>query len=119
MGKYNYLAQQPKNLEKQPVHPIWRGIGCLMIVLMPIVAYAAASLLVDAALKYGWVNISRDLTQSVYIPVVLKPVPHLFANLALSIILIFIGYGFLVFLYALVYKFSGTSKMGPYDSPPI
>ena len=111
MGKYFYMAQQPKKPEKTPVHPIWQGIGCLMIVLMPIVAYAAASLLIDAALKNHWVDISGELIQTVFVPIILLPVPHLYANLALSILLLIVGYSFLVFLYALIYKFSGPSKV--------
>ena len=49
MGKYERFdnfaqVQQP---EDKGLHPIWRGIGCLMLILIPIIAFAAADTFYD------------------------------------------------------------------------
>ena len=38
--------QQP---EDKGIHPIWRGIGCLLLILIPIIAFAAADTFYDNA----------------------------------------------------------------------
>lgn len=120
MGKYRYLKVEPQELKQQnTVHPVWRGIGCFMIILIPILSYAMASVLVDLNIKNHWIVIPAELSRTVFIPLMHKSVPHLYINLALAILIAFMGYGFLVFLYSLIYKFSGPSKYGPYDSPPM
>ena len=119
MGKYQYLRIQPKQKKSSQVHPVWRGIGCFMMILMPVIAYAAATILIDANLKNHWVTIPADLNQTVYIPFLHKLVPHFYLNLALTVLLVFIGYGVLVSIYSVIYKLSAPPKYGPYDSPPL
>ena len=43
--KYNPRANMPSRPYR--VHPIWRGIGCFMMVLIPVMSYAGAVLLVE------------------------------------------------------------------------
>ena len=43
--KFQEMQQQPAS----QVHPIWRGIGCVMLILIPILAYAAADTFFDNA----------------------------------------------------------------------
>ena len=54
MSKYSSYSRpkpKPRNLG---VHPVMRGIGCIMIVLVPILAYGAAVLLVNYGGTQGW-----------------------------------------------------------------
>jgi hypothetical protein len=58
-GKYSrYQSDRgPTREEMRRIHPIWRGVGFAMIVLFPIIAYAAMKLL----LRFPWFPLPVDL----------------------------------------------------------
>ena len=46
MSKYkSYQAPPPERRYK--IHPIWQGIGCIMLLVVPVLAFIAAQVLVD------------------------------------------------------------------------
>jgi peptidoglycan/LPS O-acetylase OafA/YrhL len=53
MGKYARYTR-PKPERSRAIHPIWRGIGCLLIVIVPLLSFAGAVALVDYGLGQGW-----------------------------------------------------------------
>lgn len=117
MGKYT--KYEAPRAARQPwiIHPIWRGIGCLLLVLIPILSYAGAVLLVQENLLQGWIFLPRELVQTVNLPAI-GPVPFLLANLVTALLLSLLGFGVLTALYSLLYKLVGPSKYGPMDAPP-
>jgi len=115
MSKYDpTYAQTSRSLRTRSVHPIWRGIGCFLLILLPIISFAGAKLLVQANIEQRWINIPQELTGSFSAPLVGRV---LFADLAVWIILIVIGFGMLTVIYALFYRLLGPSR-GPLESPP-
>jgi hypothetical protein len=60
MGKYDYFkrAQEDDNSKKE-VHPVWRGIGCLLNILTPIISGAAAMVVVEYGKSQGWPFLSQ------------------------------------------------------------
>jgi len=116
MSKYD-PTYQPKSRRSilPPTHPIWRGIGCLLLILLPIIAFAGAKLLVQANRTRRWIQIPAELTGSFLIPVVGRVY---YADLAVTVGLIIIGFGIITVVYAIVYKFLGIPRYGPLDSPP-
>jgi len=118
MGKYDKFSGQSR-MAKRPwqIHPIWRGIGCLMMVLIPIMSYAGAVLLVDANMEQRWVPVPFEFMRRVRLPV-LGSIDHLYANLLVTVVLSIIGFALLTAVYALVYRFIGPPSLGPYDAPP-
>jgi len=123
MGRYSSFHQKSQ-MEDRPwkVHPIWRGIGCLMIILIPVMSYAGAYLLVEENAKAGWIPESfwsPELMNPVTIPTTTISVPHLYGTLLLTVVLMLIGYGVLMVFYALVYSALGPPRLGPLDAAPI
>jgi hypothetical protein len=116
-GRYE-KQMQPK---KRPweIHPIWRGIGCLLLILIPILSYAGAVLLVKANVDHRWVPAPFELMRTVDIPIVLISIDHLFANLMVAVLLMLIGFGILMMFYSLLYSVLGPPRYGPLDSEPI
>lgn len=98
-----------------PVHPVWRGIGCFLLILLPIVSFAGAKLLVQANNRQRWVQIPTELKDSFFLPVIGRLI---FADLAVTVILIVIGFALLTAAYAVFYRILGISRYGPLDSPP-
>ena len=53
MGKYNYF-QKEKGPQNKGLHPVWRGIGCLITIITPIISGAASSVLVSFGKSQKW-----------------------------------------------------------------
>lgn len=118
MGKYDKYSSQSRMAERPwEIHPVWRGIGCLMMVLIPIISYAGAVLLVEANIEQRWVPVSFDLMRKINLPLI-GSVDHLFANLLVTVVLSIIGFALLTAAYALLYRFIGPPIAGPLDAPP-
>src|SRR6266508_1558210 len=55
MTKYSTAASRREGLKKpKQTHPIWRGIGCLLIIIITLISISAAKLTIDYGLKNGW-----------------------------------------------------------------
>lgn len=116
MSKYDpTYAQTSRSSSTSSVHPVWRGIGCILLILVPIISFAGAKLLVQENIKQHWIDIPQEMLGSISVPVVGRV---LFADLAVWIILIVIGFGILTVVYALFYRLLGPSRYGPLESPP-
>ena len=114
--KYNPQANMPKR--PWSIHPIWRGIGCFMMVLIPVMAYAGAVLLVEENTSQGWLPMPRELAQTIPLPMI-GNVPHLLANLVVALALSLVGFGVFTAIYSLFFSMVGPSRFGPLDAPPV
>lgn len=117
MGRYRSYTRQEVKERPWEVHPIWRGFGCILIILIPIMSYAAAVIVVRENLVNNWVILPEELTGSFVIPYLGARV--FFADIAATLLFMFIGYGILVLIYSVMYRIVGPSRYGPLDSPPI
>jgi hypothetical protein len=79
-------------------HPIWRGIGFLLIVLISVMSYAGASLLVKANQTNAWVAVPPEIQGGV------PWAPNLYAELIITFFLMMIGFVFLTIFYSIIYK---------------
>jgi hypothetical protein len=131
MSKYTSYSRpkpKPRNLG---VHPVMRGIGCVMIVLVPILAYGVAVLLVNFGATHGW-----PIPPDWYGPITVHPVlwqleglrsiwqfleaqNNLQANLIFTVALIVLIGGIMSMIYGYVYTLFGPPRYGPQDAPPI
>lgn len=121
MSKYARFDRRPPAKERPwTIHPIWRGIGCVMFLMIPVMSYAGAVLIVESNLLSRWIVMPPELMMTVRLPFVpLPPIPHLYANLLVGAVLVMLGFGALTILYALVFRLSGGSSLGPLDAPPV
>ena len=118
MGRYDRYTKKPGEEPDSTIHPVWRGIGCFFVIIIPIMAYAGSSLLVDANLEGGWVRIPAELARTVTIPFLAVVVPFLYAKLAVAVLLTVLGFGILSIIYSIMYSAVGPPKYGPTDAPP-
>lgn len=128
MGKYQKSVRVKE--KKQQQHPIWRGIGCLMIVIVPVMSYAIGlvtyPLFVNARLVpyelMGTPQVPDWMWSSPNVAGFLQTIighPNLKAILLLTVVYtVFIG-GLMSLLYAFIYRAFGPPKYGPMDAPPI
>lgn len=128
MGRYRETVKQGPTRAAGPP-PIWRGIGCLMIVLVPVISYAAAEVTMPFFLNRGLVP--RELLFTPQVPEWLRAVPVLaqafrflfgryaiLATLGLTFLYIIFFAGILTVIYAFMYRMATPSRYGPMDAPP-
>lgn len=101
------------------VHPIWRGIGCLMILIAPFVAVAAANLLVDMNMEAGWLPVPGNMLRPYTLPILDYTLEHAIATAIVAGLLLLLGFALIMIVYAIMYSIMGPPRYSPIDSPPI
>lgn len=119
MPKYDKFSDQSR-LKGRPwkIHPIWRGIGCILMIIIPVLAYAGAVLLIQANEKQHWLPMPRELTQPVTLPLI-GTINEFYILLIVTVLLMIIGFGVLTILYSLIYSTMGPPRLGPLDAEPV
>jgi hypothetical protein len=132
MGRYEKYEKRKfvANKTNAP-HPIWQGIGCLIIVILPVISYALADVTVQAGIKAHWSLLPYQLIgtprfpdfvwkfwQLTAIAGPLTRINNLYANLVLTGIYIIVLGGLSSLGYAIIYRFLGPPRYGPLDIPP-
>jgi hypothetical protein len=132
MGKYNSFKGREKvpGPKRHEVHPVMRGIGCIMLAIVPILSYGIAILLVNYGI--GRWPIPNNWLGTPKIPGLLlklqglRPVydflyvqNNLVANVVFAIVIAVVIFGLLSVVYGFIYKLAGPPQYGPTDEPPI
>jgi hypothetical protein len=130
MGKYSSTTQKESTLKKnKEPHPIWRGIGCLMMLIIPAISIIIGKLSVDFALENKW-RLPPELLGIPKLPDILSKsaglspllpmikIPNLYAYIAASIIFIMLISSVVSLIYAVVYRIANPYRYGPMDEPP-
>ena len=121
-----------KEQQERPwvIHPVWRGIGCALILLIPIMAWFAADLFLQTNKV---LPISSSFSKPIAVPYsniyeidrIIASFNHFTASqdllvgqLFFAVVFTFIGFGILSLIYAILFKAAGPSRYGPFDVPP-
>jgi hypothetical protein len=118
MGNYQQYQSRRSNPKPGSVHPVWRGIGCFLMLLIPIMSYAAAELLIEQNNSARWVAVPAELARTVPLPV-LGDMPHFYATLAVMILLMVLGFSLLTVVFAVFWGAVGPPRYGPLDARPL
>ena len=130
MTKYNSQIHNQEIKKMEGPHPIWRGIGCVMMILIPIVSYALAVVTIGFALQAKWPLPYQLLGRPQFplwmwstpqLAVLIRPlagIDNLYGNLFLTVVFMVILGGIFAFINAILYRFIGPPRYGPQDVPP-
>ena len=130
MGKYTFTEARREKAKETPA--IWRGFGCLLMIIIPIMAYAAGAMTIQSVYTNRPALIPRDLLFTVNVPGLVWqyfPVmaaffqkilnnPFLWVNLAAMVVYMLIFSGFISILYAALFRAFGPPRYGRLDAPP-
>jgi len=105
----NSYRQKPT--PKRETHPIWRAIGLIMAVLIPIISYAGALVLLDLNGQRHWMMIPADLVAS-------GADPLLYIKIGLTVFIAMVLYAIFLLINFMAYSVFGPSRYGPMDAPP-
>jgi hypothetical protein len=106
-----YRVDKPRNDEKKKVHPVWRGIGCVMMVIIPLISYIGAVQLVNNRATIPWVMIPPEIVYSA------GKDPLIFVKILYAIIITFLLYLLMAIVTFVINRFFGPSRYGKYDVP--
>ena len=128
MSKYSKFERKTPQA-RYKIHPIWAGIGFLMVIIVPIMAWAAATESVGLALKQGW-PMMYEFPRNLALPDILYTLPMI-GNIAGSLssianfpaiatfflIILVLLIGALSFAYAMIYRVIGPPRYSSQDAP--
>jgi hypothetical protein len=127
MGKYTFTA--PTNKPKEPP-AIWRGIGCILIIVVPIISLFIGTQLVNYALANN-IALPRELLGRPVLPDLIKnsyglyfvfgpleKIQNLYAILFASFVCLVLISSLISMVYAVVYRIVNPYRYGPTDAPP-
>jgi hypothetical protein len=131
MTKYTVASQQRRPVNAPPqVKPIWRGIGCIMMIVVPVVSFLLAVFTVNLAVAQDWPMPYQLMGYPVMPPLLSKPaalVPvvtfiqsqlNLYAILLFTVAYIVVIGAIVSFIYAFAYRYVGPPRYGPLDAEP-
>ncbi len=127
MGKYS--KYQRKSAEKKGMNPIWRGIGCLLIVIVPLVSYILMVLLGPLVIATGkipyqllghvnfpaWVWRYRILNG---IALFILNLNNLWFNILAFFVILLVLTAVTSLVYSLIYSLVGPARYSETDAPP-
>ncbi len=130
MTKYTLASQRRPANAKPEVHPLWRGVGCIMMIIVPVISFVGAGITVDQIIKQGLPMPYELMGYPVMPPLLMKSdalLPlmlwieqqqNLYAILLFTVAYIVVLGGLIALVYALVYRYVGPSRYGPLDARP-
>ncbi len=123
MSKYTRYRYRQVKERRWKVHPIWRGIGLLFLIMVPIMSFAGAILLVRQNFRLGWVQVPAELLKFFNTPQLVSVSQDLariyYLDIAVALAFMALGFGVISIIYSMLYSVLGPSRYGPVDSPPI
>jgi hypothetical protein len=115
MAKYqSYQKRDTGPKEKPYLHPIWRGVGFVMMVIIPVVSIAAGQYIFEQNKIEHWFGIPSWLVIRFF-----KFDPFILAKVVLILLLMVIITSVLYTLSVFIIRVFGGPRYGPYDVPPV
>lgn len=130
MGKYSSNSRRQAAPPRNQVPPLVRGIGCISMVITPLLSYGIAAFWIQKGLPgatlippnlLGTPHISSFFLNSPAFSGIahfLQQQTNLEANLIFALAFTMIIGGFMAIVYGYIYAMFGPSKYGPTDVPP-
>ena len=130
MGKYTTSSVKKGANRKKTTHYVWQGLGCLMMIIIPLISYAAGQITVDMAIENEW-DLPREYLGIPKLPAVVNAssglytlfgwvtnIENFYAILVFTIVYIIVIGGIMSLMYTIVYSYMAPPRYGPQDLPP-
>ena len=115
MGRHqNFYSAQPSVRQERDrqIHPIWRGVGFMFLIIIPALSYIATLALLDANTANHWMGIPPELISQ-------WGEPLLWIKIILTVVIALVFYALFMLITFFVYRFLGPERYGPLDAPPV
>jgi len=129
MGKFRFDDDINK---KKQLPAIWRGIGCSMFILLPIISYLGAAVMLEIdSIRFFFYGLSPQLFGKPSIPPILWKITaivpflqeirswtNLEVNLIFASVILLVLSGIIGAIYGAMYRAVNPNRYGPTDAPP-
>ncbi len=111
-NQYSATAEYESKKTKRTIHPVWRGVGFIIMIVIPIVAYFLSVRFLELNAVNNWMPIPREFLSTgkdelVYIKV------------GLTLIASLLVYGVFMLAGTLTLSIFGPPRYGVMDEPPV
>jgi hypothetical protein len=130
MTRYTVSVRRKTPARSQELPAIWRGIGCVLMLVVPLTSWILAAASIQLALDRGW-PIPFQLLGYPVVPKalwnvrafapILAPIQsqqNLYAIVAVFLLYLILAGALISLLYAIAYRVVGPPTYGPIDAPP-
>jgi len=129
MGKYNSRMSKQPSVKRNTVNPYMRGIGCLLMLVVPFFSYVAGDTLAEQGFGYqlipaewyGYMTVPPALVNFSGLNTIfgyLAKIRHLPATFVLGVIILILVGGIISVIFGWMYSLFAPSQYGPMDVPP-
>jgi sporulation protein YlmC with PRC-barrel domain len=130
MGYSANKYRKEREERRWKINPVWRGIGCVIILLIPFMSWYGAMYFIQTNQLFA---LPKELIKTFTIPYthvsqidkIIMAINQfadmnnlIYGQFFFTIILMFLGFGVLSVVYAVMYRVAGPPRYGPYDVPP-
>jgi len=114
MPKRRYTSNVDVTLgqKRKEIHPVWSGIGLVMLLVIPVLSYMLALALVNTNNARHWVYYPA----AIIFPKIWDP--FIVVKVIVAIVIVFILYAIFTFITALFFRIFGPPRFGSTDVPP-
>ncbi len=115
MGKYSSYVRDisTEKRSRKEIHPIWRGIGFILMVVVPIASFLLSIWLLERNATQNWFPIPIDILSP------WGPDPLIFVKLFMTLIVSVVVFAILMLIRFVMNLLFGPPRYGPHDAPPI
>jgi len=130
MTRYTVAGRRRTPARSQQPSAIWRGIGCVLMLVVPLASWILAAASVQWALERGWPIPAQLLgypvvpkilwNLSAFAPIVvpIQSQQNLYAIVVVFLLYLILGGALISLAYALVYRLVGPPLYSAIDAPP-
>ncbi len=109
--RYQFRDQEVAREREKELNPIWRGVGCIMLILMAVGGYGFGSWFLQANETNNWIYLPPILFNPPGFPSFLPS--GLLVRLGVGLLFVMVGYGILSIFYAFFFPI----QPGEFDVP--
>ncbi len=119
-GSYKFDRDTSRE-DKQRAHPVWRGVGFAMMILIPVMSFASVSVLLKQNERFAWIPITPDMLavpgQFLYR---IYPDPMIYVYIVIFLVCLLVFFTlFSLVSFAANSMFGVTEKKDPFYVPPV
>lgn len=109
MPKHSVFSRGVKKEPKPAVHPAWRGIGCILMVLIPAIAFLTANIIIKNINQFPWLTIPGEMIAIRYSD------PLIFVRVLYTTLISLVLFFLTSFITFLLNSIINPKRKGPYD----
>jgi len=114
MGRdtWRHQMEDKERAKRKEINPIWRGVGCFLMVVLSIAGYYFADWLLYQNEVNGWFQLAQNMIHIDALPWLTTGV---LLKFAVAVVFLIISFGLINLVYAILFPV----QLGKYDSPPL